>query len=83
MRLWKYIKAAFLNRWNLLGLVGGIGFSLVSGMPEIGIPLVAAAEVAWLGFVGTHPRFRQFVDIHEQQQLQADDARTAETRIVE
>jgi len=77
----KYIKAAFTNRWNLLGLAGGIGFSLLSGTPEIGLPLVAAAEIAWLGFVGTHPKFRQFVDVSEHQQLQQDDARTAEIRM--
>ncbi|MCR9200904.1 MAG: hypothetical protein NXI04_19880 [Planctomycetaceae bacterium] len=81
MSLSKYIKAAFTNRWNLLGLAGGIGFSLLSGAPEIGLPLVAAAEIAWLGFVGTHPRFRQFVDVSEHRQLQQDDARTAEIRM--
>ena len=41
-----YIKVAFTNRWNLLGLLGGIAFVLVSGSPEIGLPLVVAAEVA-------------------------------------
>ena len=81
MGLSKYIKAAFTNRWNLLGLAGGIGFSILSGQPEVGLSLVAAAELAWLGFVGTHPKFRQFVDIHEQQQLKQDDAKTAEIRM--
>lgn len=81
MSLSKYIKAAFANRWNLLGLAGGVGFSLLSGAPEVGLSLVAAAELAWLGFVGTHPRFRQYVDIHEHRQLQQDDARTAEVRM--
>ena len=53
MRLFRYIQKAFINHWNLLGLVGGIGFSFLSGSPEIGLPLVVAAEVAWLGIVGT------------------------------
>ncbi|MEQ9411862.1 MAG: hypothetical protein RIK87_29375 [Fuerstiella sp.] len=81
MNLWKYIKAAFTNRWNLLGLAGGVGFALLSGRPEVGLTLLTAAEVAWLGFVGTHPRFRQFIDIREQQALKANDSQTAEIRM--
>lgn len=81
MALRKYIKAAFANRWNLLGLAGGIGFSMFSESPEVGLSLVAAAELAWLGFVGTHPKFRQHVDIKEHQVLKQDDAKTAEIRM--
>ena len=81
MSIWKYIKAAFSNRWNLLAVAGGVGFSVVSGRPEVVLPLLAAAELAWLGFVGTHSKFRQFVDIQEHQQLKSDDARTAEVRM--
>ncbi|MCP4175303.1 MAG: hypothetical protein GY758_31525 [Fuerstiella sp.] len=81
MGIWKYIKAAFSNRWNLLAVAGGIGFSVLSGRPEVGLPLLAAVELAWLGFVGTHSRFRQFIDIKEHQQLKEDDAKTAETRM--
>ncbi len=81
MSISKYIKAAFANRWNLLGLAAGVGFSLMSKQPEVGLSLVAAGEMAWLGFVGTHPKFRQFVDINEQQKLKANDAKTAEVRM--
>jgi len=79
--IWKYIKAAFSNHWNLLAVAGGIGFSVLSGRPEVGLPLLAAMELAWLGIVGTHSKFRQFIDIQEHQQLKADDARTAEIRM--
>ena len=65
VQLFRYIQKAFTNHWNLLGLVGGIGFSFLSGSPLIGLPLVAAAEIAWLGIVGTHPRFQQYVDVTE------------------
>lgn len=81
MSISKYIRAAFQNRWNLLGLLGGIGFSLMSNHPEVGLSLVAAAEVAWLGLVGTHPRFQQFVDINEQRKYRANDAKNAEVRM--
>ncbi len=65
MKLWRYIRQAFVNHWNLLGLAGGVGFSVLSGRPEVGLPLVFAAELAWLGFVGTHPTFQRYVDIGE------------------
>lgn len=60
-----YIKTAFLNRWNLLLLAGGMGFSIISGQPEIGIPLVLAAETAYLGLLGTHPKFQRYVNAQE------------------
>lgn len=81
MQLWRYIKKAFTNHWNLLGLVGGIGFSVVSGKPEVGLPLVVAAELAWLGFVGTHPAFQRFVDTHEHREKQQLSTAESELRM--
>jgi hypothetical protein len=63
--LGKYIKKAFLYPWNLLAFLGGVGFAILSGHPDVAIPLVLAAETAYLGFIGTHPRFRRYVDIEE------------------
>lgn len=54
---------------------------MLSGQPEVGLSLVAAGELAWLGFVGTHPRFRKFVDIQEHQKLRKGDAEEAATRM--
>jgi hypothetical protein len=62
MGLGKYIQAAFANRWNLLAVFGGAGFALVSGVPDIVLPLVLAAEAAYLGLLGTHPKFQKYVD---------------------
>ncbi|MCA9009842.1 MAG: hypothetical protein KDB01_08850 [Planctomycetaceae bacterium] len=81
MQLFRYIRKAFVNHWNLLGVVGGIGFSVLSGRPEIGLPLVAAAEVAWLGFVGTHPRFQQYVDVTENEAVRSQDAAASDERM--
>jgi hypothetical protein len=61
----KYIKTAFLNHWNLLTFFGGVGFALLSGRADVVLPLVLAAEAAYLGLLGTHPRFQQYVDAHE------------------
>ena len=81
MKLFRYIKKAFANHWNLLGLFGGIGFAVLSGQPEVGLPLVAAAEVAWLGFVGTHPKFQRFVDMQDHSLAMARDAEASEIRM--
>jgi hypothetical protein len=61
----KYIKAAFVNRWNILAFLGGVGFSLVSGQPDILLPLVLAGETAYLGFLGTHPKFQRHIDAQQ------------------
>ena len=62
MGLGKYLKTAFLNRWNLLAFCGGCGFALLSGRPDFLLPLVAAAEIAYVGLLAGHPRFQQYVD---------------------
>ena len=43
-------------------LAGGMGFAVLSGHPEVGIPLVLAAETAYLGLLGTHPKFQSYVN---------------------
>jgi hypothetical protein len=77
----RYIRRAFSNRWNILGLLGGIGFSLLSGRPEVGLSLVAAAELAWLGFVGTHPAFRRHVDMLDHAATKAEQSTAADDRM--
>jgi hypothetical protein len=63
--LLKYLKPAFLYHWNLLAFLGGIGFALLSGRPDVFCPLVLAGEVAYLGLLGTHPRFQQYINAQE------------------
>jgi hypothetical protein len=74
--LGKYIKKAFLNHWNLLVFLGGMGFAVLSGHPDVAVPLVLAGETAYLGFLGAHPRFQRHVDAqeHKAARAQADAA---------
>jgi hypothetical protein len=65
MTLGKYLKEAFLNRWNLLFFLGGLGFALLSGRPDIVAPVVVAGELLYIGMLGTHPRFQKSVDARE------------------
>jgi hypothetical protein len=63
--LGKYLKKAFLNHWNLLAFLGGMGFALISGHPDVFVPLVLAGEATYVGVVGTHPRFQRHIDVQE------------------
>jgi hypothetical protein len=57
-----YLMAAFLWRWNLLAFGAGVAFSLLSPSPSMFFPLVAAAEIAYLGLLAPHPKFQKAVD---------------------
>jgi len=77
--LGKYIKKAFLFHWNLLAFLGGVGFAVLSGHPDVTLPLVLAGETAYLGFLGTHPRFQRYVDAQEHKTARAQaDAEAVE-----
>ncbi len=65
MRIGNYLKTAFLNQWNLLAFLGAAAFGVVSGAPDIVLPIVAAGEVAYLGLLATHPKFQKYVDAQE------------------
>ena len=57
-----YVGVAFRWHWNLLALGGCIAFAFLSGLPGLILPLLGAAEIAYLGLLSTHPRFRKSVD---------------------
>lgn len=61
----KYLKSAFKQHWNLLAFLGGVGFAVLSGQIGVFLPLVLAGEAAYLGFLGTHPKFQSYVDAQE------------------
>jgi hypothetical protein len=62
MTIGKYLKAAFTYHWNLLAFLGGLGFAALSGHPDVVGSFVLAAEAAYLGMLGTHPKFQSYVD---------------------
>jgi hypothetical protein len=82
----KYLKAAFANRWNLLALFGGVGASVVSGRPDVVLPLVLAAEAAYVGLLGTHPKFQKYVDAQaaaEQRKAKGSDSQKTLQQIMQ
>ena len=81
MSLGKYLKAAFVNHWNLLAVAGGTVFSFLTGHPDVFLPIVAAGEVAYLGLLGTHPKFQAYVNAQEAKATRADGAKSAEAEL--
>jgi hypothetical protein len=89
--VFRYLKEAFLFRWNLL-LLGGAGAAAVlSGHLDIALPLVAAAEVTYLAGLATMPRFQRAIDVQVHgetrgplpPQATGQDPASARDRIVE
>src|SRR5436189_1360997 len=74
----KYIKAAFANRWNLLAVFGGAGLVAISGSLDIVLPLLLAAEAAYLGLLGTHPKFQKYVDAQKAASERKDKSQSSQ-----
>ncbi|MBK7536519.1 MAG: hypothetical protein IPI49_14345 [Myxococcales bacterium] len=60
--LLRYLKEAFLFRWNVLALGGATVAAVMSGHADIALPLIAAAEVSYLAGLATLPRFQSAID---------------------
>lgn len=78
MGFFKYIKSAFLYHWNLLAVGAGTGFALLSGIPDILLPLVLAGEITYLSLLGTNSKFQKYVDAHADQRARAQGSANAE-----
>lgn len=65
MNFVRYVKKAFVNRWNLLLTGGAMGLALLSGRADIWAPLVLAGETLYLGLLSAHPKFQLYVDAQE------------------
>jgi len=78
VNLFRSIKTAFLYHWNLLAFGGALGFAFLSGAAGVCVPLVLAAEAAYLTFLGTHPRFQEYVAAQKAKQQRQQEKATAE-----
>lgn len=77
----KYIKAAFINHWNLLFVGTGLVFGVISGHPDVVGAGVLAAETLYLGFVAPHEKFKMHVDAQEAKVKREANTVTGEQRI--
>lgn len=58
----EYLKHAFFFRWNLLLLMGAGAAAVLSPLPGVLLPLVAAGELTYLAGLVSIPRFRAAID---------------------
>src|SRR5262249_5936889 len=70
----RYLKEAFVFRWNLLILGGASAAALLSGHFDTLMPLVAAAELTYLAGLSTLPRYQAAIDAkaHAEARTEAD-----------
>ncbi len=83
-RAGRYLRAAFTYHWNLLYVGAGAAVALISGRPDVVLPLVAAGEVFYLASMFTNDRFRSAVDAQEakaRREADSADTRAAYDRI--
>jgi len=73
-RLGAYLRTAFLNRWNLLYVGGGMAAALLSGFPGVLLPLLAAGEVYYLASMVGNDRFRSAVEAQDAKARRAAEA---------
>ena len=73
----KYLRAAFLNRWNLLFVGGCVAGGAILGFTGVILPLVAAAEVYYLASMVSNDRFRSAVDAQAAKSRRAADVASA------
>jgi BMFP domain-containing protein YqiC len=69
----RYLKAAFTYHWNLLYVGAGTALALISGRPDVVLPLVAAGEVLYLASMYANDRFRAAVDAQAAKARRAAD----------
>lgn len=79
----RYVKKAFQQHWNLLGLAAGAAFGFISGRPDVVLPLVAACEVMYLAGLASRPRFQAAVDAEEHKVIKHESgSKSAEKALV-
>ena len=77
-RTGRYLRAAFTYHWNLLYVGAGAAVALISGRPDVVLPLIAAGEIFYLAKMYTNDRFRAAVDAQDAKARRANE--TADTR---
>jgi hypothetical protein len=89
--IFRYLKEAFLFRWNLL-ILGGVSAAALITVGDAALPLIGAAEVVYLAGLATLPRFQSAIDAKARAEADpratagrpaAPDATGARDRIVE
>jgi len=79
--LFRYLKEAFMFRWNLLLFGGAAAAAVISGHADVALPLVAAAEVTYLAGLSTLPRFQAAIDAKANAEARGETGARAATPV--
>ena len=77
------LKRAFTWHWHLLALGAGATVAVFSGKPDLALPIVAAAELAYLGFLGANERFQNVLRGKELLKTKEAATRTSQEKLRE
>jgi hypothetical protein len=75
-----YVKKAFLVHWNLLALGAASIGGIISGYPDVILPLTAAAEILFLASLATNKRFQAAMDAEANKAVREEQSRQAEVK---
>jgi len=75
----RYLKEAFLYRWNVLVFGGAAVAAVLSGHADIALPLVAAGEIAYLAGLTSFPKFQSAIDVKAHGEGRAANVGPAQT----
>jgi chemotaxis protein histidine kinase CheA len=78
MKLFDYIKVAFMQPYHLVSLGGAIMFAVISPVPDAILALAAAAEALYIGGIALHPKFQTYVDAQAAKIKRAEVAKESE-----
>lgn len=77
-----YIAKAFTVRWNMLIFGAAMVAGMISGVPDIAVPLVIAGEMTYLAALSANPKFRKAIDAQHHKALHTATATArAKTRV--
>jgi len=78
-----YLQRAFLYRWNLLVFLGATAAAVMSPIPDVLLPLIAAGEITYLTALISNAKFRQAIDAEQHRAATEQTAATAQRSLQE
>jgi hypothetical protein len=71
MSFFGYLKKAFTIKWNLLSLGAATVVGIISGYPNVILPLALAAEIIFLSGLATNHKFQAAMDVEVRKEKNA------------
>ncbi len=78
-----YLKKAFLVHWNLLALGAVSVAGIISGQPDVVLPITAAVEILYLATLSTNRKFQSAMDAETYKAVRAEESRRAQAKTLQ